>query len=349
MRSNVDVTFHPSWWHRYAGVDFDELFFFDAEVRTEADIRMRRTLWEHFGEYGLGEEHPEARPILLSDLIACGFLYSQLLGCEVVFKKDDAPQVMCAHLSDEQVRALKAPDLDEHPLWRKVRRQIDYYLKDFGRVESAINLMGIQNIALDLRGEELFFDYYDEPELEKILLSAAAELSVDIGRRLYAVSPTVSGGVTSIVKQACPGVYLTSNCSVTMLSNEQYVEHLLPYDVKLAEAFPCFGIHHCGPNMEAVIDGYLRVPNLKFLEIGAGSDLCAAAKAVGERDIKCCIRYSPVALKADSKEEIARKTDEAIRAFGGDERLCFSCVGIDGNTDPGDVRKYLGVFREPQR
>lgn len=349
MRTNVDVTFHPSWWHRHAGVDFDEKFFFDPDYHTEADIRMRRILWEYFGDYGIGEEHPEARPVLFSHLIACGFLYSELLGCEVVFKKDDAPQVMCAHLTDERVRELKAPSLDEHPLWQKVQRQIDFYLHNFGRVEAAVNLMGIQNIALDLRGEELFFDYYDEPELEEILLSVATDLSIDIGRRLYAVSDGVSGGVTSIVKQACPEVYLTSNCSVTMLSNEQYVEHLLPYDRKLAEAFPCFGIHHCGPNTEAVIDGYLRVPNLKFLEIGAGSDLDAVAKAIGNREIKCCIRYSPVALKADPKEEIARKTDEAVRAFGGDERLCFSCVGIDGNTDPEDARKYLGVFREQRR
>ncbi|MBR5679196.1 MAG: hypothetical protein IKX19_00960 [Clostridia bacterium] len=346
MRSNVDVTFHPSWWHRYAGVDFDGKFFFDAAYRTEADIRMRRTLYEYFGDYGIGEEKPEPRPILFSDLVACGFLYSQLLGCKVVFKKDDAPQVMCAHLSDEEVRRLTVPDLDESPLWQKVQRQIDFYLRSFGTVESAINLMGIQNIALDLRGEDLFYDYYDEPELKEKLLGTATELSVEIGRRLCAVSSGVSAGVTSIVKQVCPEVYLTSNCSVTMLSNEQYVEHLLSYDLKLAEAFPCFGIHHCGPNTEAVIDGYLKVPNLRFLEIGAGSDLGAVARAVGDRDIVCCIRYSPVALKTDPAEEIRRKTDEAVRAFGGDGRLCFSCVGIDGNTPPEEVRKYLGVFRE---
>ena len=349
MKTNVDVTFHPSWWHRYAGIDFDEPFFFDPEVRIGADARMRRKLWELFGEYGIGEEHPEPRPVLFSDLIACGFLHSQLLGCEVVFRKDDAPQVVCARLSDDEVRALEVPDLDRHPLWEKVQRQIDYFLRNFGRAESAVNLMGIQNIALDLRGDELFFDYYDEPELEAKLLTAAADLSLEIGRRLRAVSRTVSGGVTSIVKQVCPDVYLTSNCSVTMLSNEQYETHLLPYDVKLAEAFPCFGIHHCGSNMENVIEGYLKVPNLRFLEIGAGSDLAAVARALGDRDVMCCVRYSPVALKTDSREEIARKTEEAVRAFGGDERLCFSCVGIDGETGPEDVRKYLSVFRPPMK
>ena len=93
----------------------------------------------------------------------------------MVFKKDDAPQVLCAHLTDEQVRELSAPSLDEHPLWQKVQRQIDFYMQSFGRVEAAVNLMGIQNIALDLRGEDLFFDYYDEPELEERLLISAGD------------------------------------------------------------------------------------------------------------------------------------------------------------------------------
>lgn len=168
-------------------------------------------------------------------------------------------------------------------------------------------------------------------------------MSVDIGKRLYAVSPVVSGGVTSIVKQVCPTVYLTSNCSVTMISNEQYCQHLLPHDRRLAEAFPCFGIHHCGSNMENVIEGYLQVPHLRFLEIGAGSQLPVIAKAIGERDILSCIRYSPVALKADSQEVIREITREAIRAFGSAERLCFSCVGIDAEVSIDKVREYLGV------
>ena len=348
MKHNVDVTFHPSWYHKHTGVDFDERFFFDAAYRVEADREMRRTLYDYFGDFGIGEKDPAPRPILFSDLLACGFLYSQLLGCEVVFKKDDAPHVLPADLTDEQVAALQAPDLDRHPLWQRVQSQIDGFLREFGYVESAINLMGIQNIALDLRGEELFFGYYDDPELNGKLFDVITDLSLDIGRRLYAVSPVISGGVTSIVKQVCPSVYLTSNCSVTMISNAQYCEHLLPYDRRLAEAFPCFGIHHCGSNTESVIEGYLQVPNLRFLEIGAGSDLPAVAKAIGDRDILSCIRYSPVSLKNDAAEEMQRKTEAAISAFGSDERLCFSCVGIDANVDIQQVREYLRVFRREE-
>ena len=345
MKQNYDVTFHPSWWNKYAGIEFDEKFWFDAAYRMEADRAMRRTLYDHFGEFGIGEKDPKARPILFSDLLACGFLYSQLLGCDVVFRKDDAPQVLPARMTEEQLQKLTAPDLDAHPLWQKVQCQIDSLMARFGYVESAINLMGIQNIALDLRGEELLMDYYDEEStLNAHLFEVVTALSLDIGKRLYTVSSVVSGGVTSIIKQVCPSVYLTSNCSVTMISNDQYCEHLLEYDVRLAEAFPCFGIHHCGSNMEKVIDGYLRVPNLRFLEIGAGSDLSAIAKAVEGKNIMCCIRYSPVALKTDSFAEMQRKTEEAIGAFGSDESLCFSCVGIDGDVPLEKVREYLRVF-----
>lgn len=348
MRYKVDITPHPSWWHRYAGVDFGKDFFFDAEKRTAWDRYMRRALYEQFGEFGLGEKDPAPRGVLFSDLIACGFLYSQLLGCEVVFSAGDAPQVRCAELSDEASLSLKAPALSESKLWQEVEKQIAWLEARFGTFESAINLQGIQNIALDLRGQQLFVDYYDEPELARNLLSCATELSLDIGKRLYAVSPVISGGVTSIIKQALPGVYLTSNCSVTMISNAMYCKYLLEYDARLAEAFPCFGVHHCGSNMENVIDGYLRLPNLRFLEIGAGSDLQKIADAIrlrGLNGIVCNIRFSPVKLKQARPQEIRAHIDEAVAAFGPQADLCFSCVGIDADTESSQVKAYLSAFQ----
>ena len=351
MRENVDVTFHPSWWHANVGVDFGERFFYDPHYRVEADRAMRRALYDRFGEYGIGERNPEPRPILFSDLIACGFLYSQLLGCDVTFSPGDAPQVVCAEMSDDRAAHLTAPDLGASPLWQRVESQIAYYQDRFGRVESAINLQGIQNIALDLRGQQLFFDYYDDPDIAHHLLDAATKLSLSIGRRLCQVSDVVSGGVTSIVRQAAPRVYLTSNCSVTMISNAMYCEHLLKYDTLLAQAFPDFGIHHCGGNMETVIEGYLMVPNLHFLEIGAGSDLSRVAEALRAHkrdDIVSCIRYSPVRLKTAALEEMRQDAEDAVSAFGSDKRLVFSCVGIGADVPDDQVRSYLSVFRPKQ-
>lgn len=54
-----DITFHPSWWHKNAGVDFTQDFFDDPEYRMDCDVRMRKTLYEHFGEFGIGEKDPK--------------------------------------------------------------------------------------------------------------------------------------------------------------------------------------------------------------------------------------------------------------------------------------------------
>ena len=50
-----DITFHPSWWHENAVIDFTQQFFDDPEYRMEADVKMRKTLYEHFGDLGIGE------------------------------------------------------------------------------------------------------------------------------------------------------------------------------------------------------------------------------------------------------------------------------------------------------
>ena len=39
MQRIADITFHPSWWYKNAGIEFDEKFFFDAEYRIEEDVK----------------------------------------------------------------------------------------------------------------------------------------------------------------------------------------------------------------------------------------------------------------------------------------------------------------------
>jgi len=130
-----NIVFHPSWWHKNAGIDFSESFWNDPEVRIEADMKMRRVLFERFGTFGLGEENPKPRPLIGSDLLACGYLPSQILGCKVVFSKNDAPQVLCAELDEEDALAIPFPDFDKNPVWQGIQRQLDWLQEKYGRVE----------------------------------------------------------------------------------------------------------------------------------------------------------------------------------------------------------------------
>lgn len=339
-----EICFHPSWWHKTSGIDFSESFWYDPEFRIAADIKMRRVLFEKFGEYGIGEENPQKRPILGSDHTACGFLFSQMLGCDVLYTPHDSPQVLCANLDDDDAFALQVPDFDTNPVWQKIQTQLDYLKDTYGYVESHMNLMGVQNIAIDLRGQDLFSDYFDDESPAAHLLEVSCETMLEAGRRLYQYCPHLSAGVTNILKHVAPENYCTSNCTVEMVSQSTYEEFLLPLDNRLAEAFPHFGIHHCGKTMEHVVKGYAQVKNLEFVEVGAFSDLAAVRDALPE-DMLINARYSPVRLAGITYDELRAELEEMVRIVPG-KRLSISCVGIDASVPEEKIRWFLALCKE---
>jgi len=344
MQIPVDVTFHPSWWHKNANVAFNRDFFENVDYRLEADVRMRRVLFEKFGDLGLGEEYPKPRPIIGSDLIASGFLHSAILGCQVRYSDENPPEVICMNLDDDGVMNLTTPRLDESPIWRDLQSQIDRLLSEFGYVMPCVNLMGVQNIALDIRGSGLYIDYFENPELARRLLSLCAALSVEIGRRLRSLSKKVSWGVTAITKQTAPDVYLTSNCTVEMVSQDVYEEFLLEYDVILAKEFQPFGIHHCGQTMEHVAEGYKKAGKLAFAEVGAFSDIGYVRKCLP--DVYLNARYSPAKLTAVSRGELQSDISQIMEAAKPLNLLSISCVGIDASVSDEKVSDFMKICRE---
>lgn len=340
-----DITFHPSWWHAHAGIDFTRDFFDEPQYRMECDMKMRRALYDHFGEYGLGEKAPLMRPLLGTDLLAAGYLYSELMGCEVKYQADNSPQIICRDLDEDEIGEIFAPELEKSEVWQRTQRQIDYLLGKFGYVEPYINLQGIQNISMDLMGQEAMVVFYTAPEEAENLLYEITKLSISVGRRLKMLSDDISGGVTAIVRKVRPNVYLTSNCSVEMISNDLYEKFLLPCDQILAETFGSFGVHHCGATMEHVVDGYRKIPNLDFAEVGAFSDLALVrSKFPG---VFLNARYSPARLSEASEEEIMREVQElAVTGQENGGLISVSCVGIDKNVSDEKIKYFLKACKE---
>jgi hypothetical protein len=333
----VDITFHPSWWHKNAGTNFGEEFFFEPEYRIQSDIRMRKLLFEKFGDLGFGEKNPRPRPILGTDLLASGFLYSGIMGCPIKYYQDNPPEVVCARLNKEEIYRLKELDLTKVDLWQSFVAQVEYLEQKYGFVESHINLQGILNIALDLRSSDLFLDYFEEPDLALELLNECTRISLEIGRYLSTKSRVLSHGVTGITAKVMPDVYLTSNCTVEMISQATYEGFLLEFDQKLADTFQPFGIHHCGKTMEHVVEGYAKVKGLQFAEVGAGSNIKMIRQILPEVFLN--LRYSPVNLKNASEDEMRREI--SAMAESADERFSISCVGIDAMTDDRQIRSFI--------
>jgi hypothetical protein len=167
----VEVVFHPSWWNHHYGLTFDEAFFFDPIKRVESERAMRSALHQRFGDLGLGEaDHavpvvgPNRRPALPSAVLGL-----------IRFYDDASPEVIPAHLTDEQVRTLDAPDLETHPTFGKLIALMDALEAQYGTLEGDVNWEGVQNVALNLRGQQLFVDYYEKPALARRLLDVVAQ------------------------------------------------------------------------------------------------------------------------------------------------------------------------------
>lgn len=346
MSIRYGITFHPKWWHKNAGIDFSQPFFDDPAYRMDCDVKMRKCLFDHFGDLGVGEKNPAPRPLLGTDLLAAGYLHSEILGCQIVCEPDNSPQVLSMGLSADEISKIKAPDLSTDPVWARTQKQIDWLLEKYGRVETYVNLMGVQNIAMDIMGQDLFLAYYTDEDEIRALLNEIYIISRDVGKRFRALSKDNSGGVTAIVRDVLPECFLISNCSVEMISNELYEDFLLSIDQKLAADFGCPGVHHCGKTMEHVVEGYAKIKGLAFAEVGAGSDLTAVRETLP--DIHLNARYSPAKLMNETESEIhanVRKLYENGQAKKAG-LLSISCVGIDHNVSDENIRHFLKACRD---
>lgn len=334
-----DITFHSSWWNKNAGISFNERFFNDPEYRIEADIHMRQVLFEKFGEFGIGESNPLPRPIIDSDLIAGEYLQSQMLGCDILFSDADLPHAACAHFTEEQIESLVVNELGEYSCWRDLVSQMNFLEDRYGYVDCHLDLHGVQNLALDLRGEELFIDYFEQREMAEKLLKKCTVLLGNVGSYIKKRSTTLSAGVTSIMKKIDPGIYVTSNCTVEMVSNRLYEDYLLYCDNNLSSRFGEFGVHHCGKSFEHLINGYSKVINLRFLEVGAFSDASAARAAFP--NIYINFRVSPVMLKGAVEDTIREALGNILNNGYSEELTSISCVGIDRDTPDINVSTFL--------
>ena len=124
-----------------------------------------------------------------------------------------------------------------------------------------------------------FIDYYENPRLAHHLLTVCTQTLIAVADRLRQYTSHISTGVSSILGKTAPQAYLTSNCTVDMISADLYETYLMPYDIQLAEHFGVFAVHHCGMHCERFAPLYRKIPNLVWLEAGAHSDFHAVRSA----------------------------------------------------------------------
>ncbi len=332
----VEVVFHPSWWHKHYGIAFDEKFFFDPAVRVESERAMRAALGARFGDLGLGEPNAAPRPVVGPVHLAAGFLPSAVLGCAIRYAENASPEVLPANLTDDQVGAIQVPDLDASPAFRKLVALMDALEARFGTLEGDVNWEGVQNVALNLRGPQLFADYYDNPALARRLLDVAARTIGTLAAYVRGRTGSNSIAVNRIVGAVDERLALHSNCTVAMISPRTYRQYLLPYDQQLARDLYPYGIHHCGKDMHKVRQEYAQVEGAEFFDVGWGSDVAACRAAL--RGAVFSLRLSPVRVATLSPAEVSADVEGLLRAAGPLERAAICCINLDDTTPDENVR-----------
>jgi uroporphyrinogen-III decarboxylase len=225
----LGVGFYPDWWYKHFCISFDKRYYFDPETRIEARMEMDKRLYDRFGDVGLGDPNPKPKPLITASMTTLPAIF----GCEIVYEKEALPWAMPLNLSEDEVMKLEVPDLFSSWPMTEWIKQIDYLKKKYGKVIGDINTTGIQNLALKLRGDELYIDYFENPELCHHLLRICTECVKKIFEFNYKTTGT---GAVDVTPMADPKIAVIPNCTEEQISNNIYESFLLQYDKRCRQS-----------------------------------------------------------------------------------------------------------------
>ena len=320
----VDIVLHPSWWFENEGITFDEDFFYNPKKRVESEQNMEQALFERWGEYGLGSDRDKRVPLIGAVHLAAGFIISEMLGCEVQYQEDSAPQVLCTHKETLDIDIHEAFNSGVFKKFESLREALKL---EFGYIKGDVNWAGVLNVAMDIRGERIFMDMYDKPDEVNVFFSKIGTLLekfiVGIQKETGSSSISVNRNVRHIEKP----VFLSSECSHTMISTDHYEDHLLEFDRNWSNKYRPYGVHYCGEDVHRHIASLVKIPHLDFLDVGWGGNVKELRVNLPNTFLN--IRLSPVNLIHDSCEEISETIRRLVSDSGNPSLTGVCCINID--------------------
>ena len=342
----IELVFNPNWWHRTAGVSFERPFYFDAATRIANDVTMRRVLHQRFHGLDLGEADPQPRPVAGSLHVAGGFVIPALLGAEIRFSTDAAPQPLPVHLTPEEIDRLEKPDF--RAIWpmRELIASWDALEAQYGYLVGDLNTDGLLNAAYHFYGQNLFIDFYEAPDRVRRVLDVIAELIVDVASYVRERTGSCSIAVNRMVERVDPRLFIHANCSVQMISPHSYRALHLPVEQRMAARIQPFGIHHCGDNMHRVAAIYAEL-GIAFADVGWGSDVAACRAALPDTFLN--LRLSPVRMLTCTPQEMAADAEQLLRAAGLLDKTGLCCINMDYGTPDDNLFAMYEVVERYRR
>jgi len=345
MRANktlpVDIVLAPEWWHKNAGITFDRDFFFHPLKRVESEQKMEKELYDRWGKYGLGADRDTQRPEIGAVHLAAGFFLSEIMGCEVEYTENHPPQVHCNMREDLKVDVETAfktkPYKDFEAMCETLKTKLGYLTGD-------VNWGGILNIAMDIRGQQIFLDMAMGDENVQSFLDNIQSIISRFTTSIERETNTTSVSVNRVARFYDKPLLLHSQCSHTMISIEDYERYLMKYDIEWADSNRPFGIHYCGNDPHRYAESFAKLPSLDFLDVGWGGDLKILREHLPNTFLN--IRMDPVTLNNYSEKELESTILRLVNDSADPSLTGVCCINMD---DKVEDSKITTIFETVER
>jgi len=338
----VEVVFHPSWWFKNTGITFDEDFFFHPAKRVESERKMEQVLYDRFGQYGLGENRDKDLPVVGAVHNAAGYLLAGMMGCRLEYSESAPPEVISANRDDLSLDSVDA--VFKSSAFKRFDKLCDELKEKYGYLTGDVGWGGILNTAMDLRGQMIFMDMFDKAEETKEYFRKLAVYTEKFAKGIESETGSSSIAVNRTVRHIEKPVFLHSECSVTMISEEQYEEFILPVDMEWSKRIRPYGIHFCGQDPDRFAKSFSKIPHLEFLDVGWGGDVKILREHLPNTFLN--IRLSPVEIVNQTPDQIRTTITSLVTDSGNPNLSGVCCINMDDKVSDSQVSAIFETVKE---
>jgi hypothetical protein len=331
-RFRVSLGFEPAWYTQRCEVKFTDQWHRDPEYRHRTLKAMKAELVRAFPEVPYWDPEDDRDLATISGVYGA-YPIAHAFGIPLVYGEDRWPALDPARrLSVEEIEALDADRVLQSPVVEDIFRQMDLIEQQWGVIHGYLNWQGVLNNAFNLRGQEIFLDMHDKPDLVRRFFSVITEVMIHLAQRVQERQRASGFAVDQ---------FSVSNCVMNMISPESYAGFVRPFDTRIAGSFERFGVHTCNWDVTPYIEVLAQLPKLGYLDMGMMSDMRRVRETFP--DTYRAVLYSPVKLQEAGPEQIRSDMEKIYEDL---EPCDLVMADIQASTPDERVRTLLAMCEE---
>ncbi|MBI2439883.1 MAG: hypothetical protein HYV35_00750 [Lentisphaerae bacterium] len=326
----VSLYFCPEWWDHHYHCAKPRPAKRDQAALEAMYLGRERFLFEQFGGYGLGREHPQLGSGQIATVIRYGFdLIPALLGTRLEFCEAWGFYPVLRPLAE--LEGLAAVDIAEHAEHEWIVREKTRLEKRYGGCSHCIDMGSVSNNAFRIIGEEFY---------AALLTDRAACL------RLLEAIITTERYLYRFLRKLFPPMdpVPISNCNASLMGPKLYEEVILAFDGRqnrFAEqetgVAPRAALHHCDVPADDFLAAYAQLPGVASLQASFLTDIRAVKEKIPGCDFSAMVNLPAMLWEP---ERFRDKIRRALQA-GATELAMWN---IDPKVAPPRLNDLLGII-----